>query len=79
LQEVADDARSALIFGFKVDSQDGRMIVRPRGLLADAVYDIRSIDVGPIGAARGDAIMQDGIELIHNGGSRAHVVILRAQ
>jgi alpha-galactosidase len=79
LQEVADDARSALIFGFKVDSQDGRMIVRPRGLLADAVYDIRSIDVGPIGAARGDAIMQDGIELIHNGGSRAHVLILRAQ
>ena len=79
LQEVADDARSTLIFGFKVDSQDGRLIVRPRGLLPDAVYDIRSIDAGPIGAARGDAIMQDGIELIHSGGSRAHVLILRAQ
>ena len=79
LQEVADDARSALIFGFKVDSQDGRLIVRPRGLLAGAVYDIRSIDAGPIGAARGDANKQDGIELIHSGGSRAHVIILRVQ
>ena len=79
LQEVADDARAALIFGFKGDGQDGRLIVRPRGLLPDAVYDIRSIDVGPIGALRGDMIMQDGIELIHSGGTRAHVLILRAQ
>jgi len=43
------------------------------------MYDIRSIDAGPIGAASGDGIMQDGIELIHSGGSRAHVLILRAQ
>ena len=79
LQEVADDARSALIFGFKGDGQDGRLIVRPRGLIADATYEVRSLDVGPLGAARGDALMQDGIELIHAGGSRAHVLILTAQ
>jgi alpha-galactosidase len=79
LQEVADDARGALIFAFKGDGQDGRLIVRPRGLLADAVYDIQSIDVGPLGAARGDMIMQDGIEVIHSGGTRAHLLILRAQ
>ena len=79
LQEVAEDARTALIFGFKGDGQDGRLIVRPRGLLPDAVYDVSSLDVGPIGALRGEALMQDGIELIHSGGSRAHVLILRAQ
>ena len=80
LQEVADDARSALIFGFKADRQNGRLVVRPRGLLADAIYDVRSLDVGPIGASRGDALMQDGVELIHNGGdSRAHVLILKAR
>ena len=67
LQEVTDDARSALIFGFKSDDQDGRFVVRPRGLIADATYDVASLDVGPIGAARGDALMQDGIELIHSG------------
>ncbi len=79
LQEVADDARSALIFGFKGDGQDGRLVVRPRDLLADATYDVRSLDAGPLGASRGDALMADGIELIHSGGSRAHVLVLTAR
>jgi hypothetical protein len=79
LEEVADDTRSALIFGFKGDNQDGRLIVRPRSLLPGVVYDVRSIDLGPIGSARGDVLMQDGIELIHAGGSRAHVLILTAR
>ena len=79
LQEVTDDARSALIFGFKGDGEDGRLVVRPSGLLPDAIYDVQSLDVGPIGAARGDLLMQDGIELIHAGGSRAHVLILKAR
>ena len=79
LEEVTAEARSALIFGFKGDDQDGRLIVRPRGLLADAVYDISSLDVGPLGSARGDVLMQDGIEMVHAGGSRAHVLMLFAR
>jgi alpha-galactosidase len=79
LQEVADDALSALIFGFKADGLDGRLVVRPRGLISDVTYDVRSLDTGPLGSARGDTIMQDGIELIHAGGSRAHVLILKAR
>jgi alpha-galactosidase len=79
LELVADDLRSALVFGFKGDDQDGRTIVRPRGLLPEAIYDVRSVDLGPIGSARGDLIMQDGVELIHAGGSRAHVLVLKAR
>jgi alpha-galactosidase len=79
LQEVTDDARSALVFGFKGNGQDGRLVVRPRGLLPDATYDVRSLDAGPIGASRGDALMTDGIELIHAGGSRAHILVLTAR
>ncbi len=79
LQEVSDDARSALIFAFKGDAQDGRLIVRPRGLLPDATYDVQSVDAGPLGELRGDLLMQDGIELIHRGGSRAHLLILKAR
>ena len=78
LQEVSDDARNALLFGFKGDGQDGRLVVRPRGLLADATYDVRSLDAGALGASRGDALMVDGIELIHCGGSRAHLLVLTA-
>jgi hypothetical protein len=79
LQEVTDDARSALVFGFKGNDEDGRLLVRPRGLLPDTTYDVRSLDAGPLGASRGDALMADGIELIHSGGSRAHVLVLTAQ
>jgi len=79
LQEVTDDARSALVFGFKGDAQDGRLVVRPRGLMPDETYDVRSLDIGPLGASRGDLLMQDGIELIHSGGSRAHILILTAR
>jgi hypothetical protein len=79
LQQVTDDLRTALVFGFKGDAQDGRIVVRPRGLLPETVYDVRSVDLGPIGSARGDLIMQDGIELIHAGGSRAHVLVLTAR
>jgi alpha-galactosidase len=79
VQEVSDDARSALIFGFKGDAEDGRLIVRPRGLLPDAIYDVTSIDAGPLGELRGDLLMQDGIELVHSGGSRAHLLILKAR
>jgi alpha-galactosidase len=79
LEEVTDGARSALLFGFKGDSQEGRLIVRPRGLLPDAVYDVSSVDLGPIGSARGDLLMQDGIEMVHTGGSRAHILVLVAR
>ena len=79
LEEISADARSALVFGFKGDAEDGRLIVRPRGLLPDVVYDVRSLDVGPIGAARGELLMQDGIELMHAGGSRAHVLVFTAR
>ncbi len=79
-QELSDDAATALIFGFKAETEDGRLVVRPRGLLPGIEYDVTSVDSGPLGAERGDLLMQDGIELIHEGGaSRAHVLILQAR
>ena len=80
LQEVSDDGRSALIFGFKGDTSDGRLVVRPRGLTPDVTYGVRSVDAGPLGEARGDTLMQDGVELIHTAGSsRAHLLVLTAR
>jgi alpha-galactosidase len=79
LQEMADDLRSGLIFGFKGNDEDGRLLIRLRGLIPDATYDVESVDAGSIGAARGEALMRDGIELVHAGGSRAHVLVLKAR
>ena len=79
LQETADGAQTALIFAFKGLLGNARLIVRPKGLLPSATYDVVSVDVGPIGSLRGDALMQDGIELVHDSGSRAHLLILTAR
>jgi hypothetical protein len=53
------------------------LVLYPRGLVPDATYAVRSIDIGPLGTARGDALMQDGLELTGNGVSRSHVLVLR--
>jgi alpha-galactosidase len=79
LQEVSDEGLRVLIFGFKSENGSQRLLVRPRGLQASATYDVSSLDLGPIGTARGDTLMQDGIELVHNSGSRAHVLVLTAR
>jgi alpha-galactosidase len=78
LQEVSDDGLSALVFAFKSDPSEGRVVVHLRGLKAEVIYNVGSADVGPIGAASGASLMQDGVELIHSDGSMAHVLVLRA-
>jgi alpha-galactosidase len=78
LQEVSDDAMSALVFAFKNDPSEGRVVVHLRGLKPEVIYKVGSADVGPLGAASGASLMQDGVELIHGDGSLAHVLVLRA-
>ena len=73
----------AIFLGFlglrEINESDGRLLVRPRGLIGGATYDVRSLDVGILGTASGDLLMKDGIELVHAGGSRAHVIVLTAR
>jgi alpha-galactosidase len=80
IEEVTDDQASALVFAFKASAEDGRLLVRPRGLQSDVLYDVRSIDLGLIGTVSGDSLMTDGIEVAHDGDSpsRAHVLLLQA-
>jgi hypothetical protein len=68
-----------LIFAYESDGCDDRRIVWPRGLVDDATYDVVSLDGGALGAARGDELMTEGIEIVHGVISRAHVLLLRAQ
>jgi melibiase-like protein len=79
LQELTSDGARGLIFAFKATRDEGRVLVRPRGLRASAVYDVRSLDGGSIGSATGGSLMQDGIEIVHAGASRAHVLVFAAR
>ena len=80
IQEVTDDRRNALVFGFKSDAEAGSIVVHLHSLAPDAVYDVRSLDNGELGTATGSEIMRDGVQLNHSGdGSRAHLLLLSAQ
>ena len=79
VQELTDDRHTALIFAFEKDGCDDRRIVRPQGLIVDATYDVVSLDGGTLGAARGDTLMTDGLEIAHGVVSRAHLLVLRAR
>jgi hypothetical protein len=52
--------------------------VYARGLLPDATYAVRSLDVGDLGTSQGGALMSDGIEIVQGPGTQAHILILRA-
>jgi alpha-galactosidase len=79
VQETSDDRSNAVVFGFKEDADDGQIVVRPQGLRPDAIYDVRSIDNGPIGSSSGADLMAMGIQLNHSGGSRAHLIVISAE
>ena len=76
VEEIAENARSAVVFAFKGDDSDGRVLVTPRNLNPEGLYRVRSLDAGDVGSATGEELMRDGIEIVHLGGSRAHVIIL---
>ena len=78
MQEVTDDAMRALLFAFKNEQSEGRVVVHLRGLRSDVSYDVFSADVGALGAASGASLMQDGVELFHTDGSLAHVLVLKS-
>ena len=79
VEELTDDRQTALIFAFESDGCDDRRTVLPLGLIDDATYDVVSLDGGALGDARGDALMTDGLEIVHGVASRAHLLLLRAR
>jgi alpha-galactosidase len=75
MQET-DGAGLTVIFAFQIDPGIDRIRLRPRALDPQAVYDVESIDVGPLGSASGAELMADGIELGATQTSASHVLIL---
>jgi alpha-galactosidase len=78
VQEVSGDQRTAVIFAFKGTADPGSLLVQPLNLLPDVIYGVTSVDTGDMGALPGSQLMQDGIQIVQAGGSRAHVILLDA-
>ena len=79
LQEVTTDHSAGIVFAYKASADVGSVTVKPVDLTADVVYDVTSIDYGPLGSATGAGLMADGITIQHEGGSRAHILLLQAR
>jgi hypothetical protein len=78
LEEVSASTGDAVIFAFLNDSAPDRTLVRPRGLLRSAQYQIRSVDRGTLGTRTGAELMDEGIELIATAQTDGHVLVPKA-
>ena len=74
--QETDAAGRTLIFAFQNDRAVEHAVLKPRNLRPDTMYDVRSVDVGPIGSASGADLMADGIEVVMSPKSAAHVLVL---
>jgi alpha-galactosidase len=77
--QETDTAGHTLIFAFQNDPEVEHTILKPRRLTPDAIYDVRSVDVGPIGRTSGADLMENGIEVFKTPKSAAHVLVITEQ
>jgi len=66
----------AVIVAVQNDPGVDRITVRPRDLGPAITYEVRSVDQGVLGSAKGDVLMADGIEILASPISAAHVLTL---
>jgi alpha-galactosidase len=79
LQETVMGAEQLLLNVVRSDIGLDRVIVKPIGLQPTTIYDVRSVDAGPLGSASGADLMQNGIEVMNASLSAAHVLIVTAR
>jgi alpha-galactosidase len=70
---------NAVVFAFRSAEAPSAAILKPKGLRADALYEVESADFGVLGSAAGAALIKDGIQLEASGVTQSHVLILRVQ
>jgi alpha-galactosidase len=67
-----------VIWAFQSDPGVPDIIVNPVGLRPQTKYEVRSLDVGPLGVISGADLMADGIGIVTSPYSAAHVIVLTA-
>ena len=79
LQETSADSRQLLVLSFQSDDGVRTINVKPTGLDAATMYEVRSVDMGLLGTASGSDLMGNGIELLQSPNSAAHILVLTAK
>jgi hypothetical protein len=67
-----------LVLAFQSDTGVRKLTVKPNGLEASTMYEVRSPDAGLVGVFKGSTLSSAGIDLL-NTGSAAHLLVLTAR
>ncbi len=78
-QETSAGAQRVLIFAVQSDPGVTSVTVKPAGLSSNTLYEVRSADIGVIGAATGEELAATGIDVPQASTGAAHLLILTAQ
>jgi alpha-galactosidase len=77
VQHLSPRSRESVVFAFRTAEGPEDAVIKVRGLLPDALYDVESADHGSIGTATGADLMDRGIPVDASGGSRSYVLTFR--
>ena len=79
LQETSSDRRQIVVWAFQSDQGVARINVKPSGLQSHVMYEIRSADLGFLGAATGADIAANGLDIVTSPVTSAHRIVLTVQ
>jgi alpha-galactosidase len=77
VQQVVPDSTLSLIFAYGAGAPES-IVVRPRGLLPELTYQLRSSDRGVLGHLRGADLIASGLEIVQAPESASQVLVLEA-
>jgi len=79
LQAAAPDGDAVVVYAYQSDESADTFNIRPADLQPDAIYSVRSIDVGLLGTETGGELMATGVEVVQSPNTAAHILVLIAQ
>jgi alpha-galactosidase len=79
LQETGAGGKQVMIYAFQSDPAVAKINVKPSGLAAQTMYEVRSVDSGVLGVMKGADLSAQGIDILQSPKSAAHLLVLTAK
>ena len=79
LQETAMSGKQIILYAFQSDPSVTKINVKPSGLSAQTLYEVRSVDTGVLGVSKGADLSAQGIDIFQSRTSTAHLIVLTAK
>ena len=79
LQETGLGTKQIMIYAFQSDPTVTKINVKPSGLAAQTMYEVRSVDTGVLSVAKGADLTAQGIDILQSPKSAAHLLVLTAK